>query len=254
MNLSGVSIRGASLSGVISQGSNLNIETSGLLVYLNVSDIDSYPGSGNTWTDTQGANDAILYGPTYSVSNGGTFIFDGLNDYIQINDSADMRAEVGTVRTIQTWVKIKSYVDSDGIWGKQYGNIGGYDGYSLAIRTNNILRLQMNGGTVNGGYNSSNNVFSTSTWMFLTAIVRFGGGAGSPSLLYKDDNSSPLISVSNTETVIPNNDAPFIFGRDVQEGSDYADIDIGALFVYNKALNTTEIANNFNATKTRFGL
>jgi hypothetical protein len=49
-------------------------------------------------------------------------------------------------------------------------------------------------------------------------------------------------------------DAPFIFARDVQEGSDYADIDIGALFVYDTALSTTQIAENYNATKSRFGL
>lgn len=237
----------------ISAPVSFDIVSDGLLVYLDASNTSSYSGSGVVWTDLQGSNDATLYGPTYSVTDGGIFVFDGINDYIRLEDSTDLRATIGGVRTIQTWVKIKSYVDSDGIWGKQYG-APSYDGYSLAIRTNNVLRLQMNGGFVNGGYNSANNVFTLNTWMFLTAVVRFGGGAGSPSYLYKDDNTTPLISANNTETSIPSINAPFIFARDVQEGTDYADIDIGALYVYNKALSTSEIAENFNATKTRFGL
>lgn len=230
-----------------------SILSSGLVVRLDASDSASYPGTGTTWTDTANARNATIYGPSYSSTNGGFFSFDGVNDYIQINDATEIRGSIGGALTVQTWVKIKSYVDSDGVWGKQYGSPS-YDGYSLAIRTNNVLRLQMNGGAVNGGYNSAANVFTTNTWMLLTAIVRFGGGSANPSLLYKDDNTTALISASNAETSIPNNNAPFIFGRDVQEGSDFADIDVGALYVYSRALSTTEIAENYNATKTRFGL
>lgn len=232
--------------------STSSIVTSGLLVHLDASDSSSYPGSGSTWTDIQGSNDATIYGPTYSTTNGGIFIFDGSNDYIQIADSTDLRANVNNTRTIQTWVKIKSYVDSDGIWGKQFGSPT-YDGYSLAIRTNNVLRLQMNGSTTNGGYSSSNNAFTSNTWIFVTAIVRFNGSTSSPSQLYINDTSTPIVSANNIESSVTLT-APFIFGRDVQEGTDYADIDLGAFYVYDKALTTAEIASNYNATKSRYGL
>lgn len=232
----------------------INVETSGLLVYLDASDAASYPGSGSTWTDLQGSNDATINGPVYSATNGGYFDFDGINDTISMPDSADLRANIGNTRTLQTWARINSYVAGNGIWGKQYGFSGGFDGYSLALANLNVLRLQMNGGIVNGGYNSGNNAFTLGTWMFITAVVRFGGGAGSPSLLYKDDNSTPIVSAANAETSIPNIDAPFVFGIDLAGGTDYANVDIGALYVYDRALSTAEIANNFNATKTRFGL
>lgn len=231
-----------------------SIITDGLLVNLDAGDSASYPGSGTTWTDLQGSNDATIDGATYSAADGGIFVFDGVNDVITIPDSADMRATVGGTRTLQTWVKVDSYDSGDGIWGKQYGASSAYDGYSLALQTNNVIRLQMNGNTVNGGYNSAINAFTLGTWMFLTVVVRFGGGAGSPSLVYKDNNSTPIISQANSENGITNIDAPFIFARDVQEGTDYADINIGALYVYNRALSTTEIADNFNTTKTRYGL
>lgn len=229
-----------------------SIVTTGLLVHLDANNSSSYSGSGNTWVDIQGNNDATIYGPTYSANNGGVFVFDGANDYIQIADSTDLRANTTNVRTVQTWVKIKSYVDADGIWGKQYG-APSYDGYSLAIKTNNILRLQMNGGAVNGGYNSSNNAFTSNTWFLVTAVVRFGGNTNQ-SLVYVNDNTTPVVSANNAETSIPNINAPFIFGRDVQEGTDYADIDVGALYVYDTALSTTQIAQNYNATKSRYGL
>jgi hypothetical protein len=231
-----------------------SIITDGLLVNLDAGDSASYPGSGTTWTDLQGSNDATIDGATYSAADSGIFVFDGVNDVITIPDSADMRATVGGTRTLQTWVKVDSYDNGDGIWGKQYGASSAYDGYSLALQTNNVIRLQMNGNTVNGGYNSATNAFTLGTWMFLTVVVRFGGGSGSPSLVYKDDNSTPIISQANAENGITNINAPFIFARDVQEGTDYADINIGALYVYNRALSTAEIAENFNTTKARYGL
>ena len=231
-----------------------SIITNGLLVNLDASNPSSYPGTGTTWTDLQGSNDATIDGATYSAADSGIFVFDGVNDVITIADSADMRATVGGTRTLQTWVKVDSYDSNDGIWGKQYGASGGYDGYSLALLTNNVIRLQMNGSSVNGGYNSATNAFTLGSWMFLTTVVRFGGGAGAPSLVYKDDNSTPIISQPNAESGIPNINANFVFGRDIQEGTDYADINIGALYVYNRALSTTEIADNYNATKTRYGL
>ena len=49
----------------------------------------SYPGAGTTWTDRVGEYDGTLTnGPTFSNDNGGSIVFDGSNDYVQMTSSS----------------------------------------------------------------------------------------------------------------------------------------------------------------------
>ena len=63
---------------------NSRIVTDGLALCLDAANSKSYPGSGSTWTDLSGnGNNATLTnGPTYSSANGGSIVFDGVNDYV----------------------------------------------------------------------------------------------------------------------------------------------------------------------------
>ncbi|MFM7065351.1 MAG: hypothetical protein ACKO0U_00750, partial [Gammaproteobacteria bacterium] len=59
------------------------IVNSGLVLSLDAGNARSYPGSGSTWTDLAAAarTGTLTNGPTYSSSNGGSIVFDGVNDY-----------------------------------------------------------------------------------------------------------------------------------------------------------------------------
>jgi len=223
--------------------------TSGLILHLDASNSASYPGSGTTWTDIVGGyNGTLTNGPTFVNEDGGVISFDGNNDYVNIADNAALRGSTTGELTIQIWAKISSFTAGDGLFGKQYGVTKDYDGYSLAIQTNNVLRLQMNGLTVNGGYNSANNVWSLNTWHLFTAVIDFGG---SPKAYVDTTN---VVSVNNAENSIPNNDASLRIGQSIQEGTPYPVMKVGAFYVYNRALSAAEITSNYNATKARFGL
>ena len=55
----------------MSYGYGKSIVTDGLVFYVDAANSNSYPGSGTTWTDLIGSNNATLdNGPTYSSSNG----------------------------------------------------------------------------------------------------------------------------------------------------------------------------------------
>ena len=58
--------------------------TSGLILNLDASNANSYPGSGTTWYDLSGnnKNGTLTNGPTFSAANGGCIVFDGVNDYV----------------------------------------------------------------------------------------------------------------------------------------------------------------------------
>jgi hypothetical protein len=59
--------------------------TDGLVLCLDAANSKSYPGSGTTWTDLSGLGNTgtLTNGPTYSSANGGSLVFDGVNDYVQ---------------------------------------------------------------------------------------------------------------------------------------------------------------------------
>jgi hypothetical protein len=233
-----------------------DVPTSGLLVKLDANNASSYGGSGTTWTDLtgNGYNGILTNGPTFTSSAPKYFALDGDNDYINITNVAALQPGVGGTSGVTAiiWAYITSYAAFDGIISKQYG-ASTYDGFSLVFNTTNRLRLQMNGGSVNGGYESaSTNVFSLNTWTMFTCIPRFGGGATYPSKAYV--NTTEVISVSNTESSIPSNNAPIRLASGIQEGTPYPACRIGAFYYYNRALSAAEITTIYNTTKTRFGL
>jgi len=77
----------------------------GLLISLDASNTRSYPGTGTTWTDLKGRNNGTLTnGPTFSGDNGGSLVFDGTDDYVDLSTSfLDVSANQGL--TISVWIK-----------------------------------------------------------------------------------------------------------------------------------------------------
>lgn len=63
-----------------------HIVTDGLVLALDAANPTSYPGSGTTWRDLSGNNNSgsLVNGPTFNSVNGGSIVFDGSNDYVNI--------------------------------------------------------------------------------------------------------------------------------------------------------------------------
>jgi len=78
------------------------ITTNGLVLCLDASDRNSYPGTGTTWYDVSGNgyNATLTNGPTWSST--GYFIFDGSNDYADI--SLNLRNSNNTVMVVGKYV------------------------------------------------------------------------------------------------------------------------------------------------------
>ena len=63
------------------------IITTGLVLNLDAGNTASYSGTGTTWTDLSGNgnNGTLTNGTSYSSTNGGVMVFDGVNDYVTGN-------------------------------------------------------------------------------------------------------------------------------------------------------------------------
>ena len=88
-------------------GSSGPIITSGLVLFLDAGNTSSYPGSGTTWTDLSGNgnNGTLTNGPTYTSSNGGAIVFDGINDFVNSGSSISLPGDI----SVFAWVYASSF-------------------------------------------------------------------------------------------------------------------------------------------------
>ncbi|MFZ2958395.1 MAG: LamG-like jellyroll fold domain-containing protein [Candidatus Ozemobacteraceae bacterium] len=86
-----------------------NILRDGLVLHLDAAQSTSYPGSGNTWTDISGNNNngTLTNGPTYSSANGGSIVFDGIDDHTSIRTSSSLNPSYRSL-TVSMWFKMNS--------------------------------------------------------------------------------------------------------------------------------------------------
>ena len=204
-----------------------NIITNGLVLALDAADKNSYPGSGTTWFDLSGNgnNGTLVNSPTLSD---GVFTFDGSTNYINVSG---INLATGT------------------------STIMGAARYNGATRGRIINGLNNN--WLMGHWSSTTENYYASAW-----VSSISSGASDTNwriFAATSNTTSPsyslyvngTLSVSNTNGASgPNGLRIGAFGN----GGEFSTGQCGFVLAYNRILTATEILQNFNATKTRFGL
>jgi len=221
------------------------------IIYLDANNTSSYSGSGTTWTnlDSGGSYSATLNGsPTFNtVAVPGNKYFEfnpgaATGQFAQINQAAAINPVVNTPFTIQMWVRIKNVGSQGTLVSKVFG-APSYDGYALGYRTDTRLQLHENGSSQVNYFNSVTDVLS-SGWALYTANVQFGNGGGRQNKLFV--NGREVMSTTSNESGIPSSTQNLTFPTGFYgEG----ECDIGQFYYYNTELTTTQIIQNFDATK-----
>lgn len=208
------------------------IVNDGLVLHLDAANKLSYPGSGTIWDDLSGNsnNGTLTNGPTYS---NGSIVFDGTNDYISSvsipNPNGELTCEVAM-----------NY-DSKG----SYHNIFDRGSYRpmLWIDPNNKLEVSFYTGA--GGITSSASYNGQD--IIVTAVYNSNSSPG--ILLYVNGN---LVGTKNTAHVVWPNPSTFtLFNRN---NSQTFDGKLYYLRFYTKTLSASEIKQNFEATRDRYGI
>ena len=112
-----------------------SLVTNGLVLNLDAGNSASYVGSGTTWNDLVGSNHGTLInGPIFNTGNGGSIVFDGIDDVISFGNILNMGLNSWTM---SCWVKFDGGLGTMGIMGKT--SYRAYEGrYSFYIDNNNI--------------------------------------------------------------------------------------------------------------------
>jgi hypothetical protein len=79
-----------------------NIVTDGLVLALDAGSKKSYAGSGTTWKDLSGNgnNGTLVNGPTFNSANGGSIVFDGVDDYVLLPNIVENSNSSTTIEVI----------------------------------------------------------------------------------------------------------------------------------------------------------
>ena len=217
------------------------IVSSGLVLCLDAANKVSYPGSGTVWRDLSGNNNTgtLTNGPTFNVGNQGGIVFDGTDDYV---DCGNVLASL-TNLTLECFVKFGTQATSfNGIISKTLNNTDGWEirtaGYTSTTTTAQFRYVGDNGSSDFGA-------LTNGIWYHLTATGILGS-----QLVYINGS----IYNSGTYAGTPSaNSNSLVIGKLAYAGL-YANMSMGYARIYNRALTATEVLQNYNATKTRFGV
>jgi len=227
------------------------IVENGLVLYLDAGNPKSYPGTGSTWYDrTQNGNDGTLVnGVVFNGGNGGGMVFDGVDDRVSKNTSID----TGQNFTVSSWIfPTLLGTTRRAVVGNSYPYSGrvGWLFCTAGGSINNTFFLSI--GNDISYRNAAANTLSPNTWQYITAIVANGGGS---ITLLKNGQPTNTAGVGLTTGTITYTSPQFNVGfRDINGATDPYTGRISQVAIYNRALTQQEVLQNYEATKSRFGL
>jgi hypothetical protein len=257
-----------------------SIVTSGLILYLDAGNTSSYPGSGTTWTDLSGngSNGTLTNGPTFSSSNNGILTFNGTSQYAEMS-TRNTALEFQPLQPYSCFVFYRS--PSTAATGAIIANMlsgSPFSGWDLWFNNNSIsntigmhlisswstnaIKIAVTydyaayanqwiyfGYTYNGSSPTTSGASLSSVNFYLNGNLYTTGKAM--------DGTTDGFNTSS-ETITYNTNQRFRVTSRWSSGAWNSGADrstsISLVQAYNRALSASEVAQNYNAQKSRFGL
>jgi len=257
------------------------IVTSGLVLYLDAANTKSYPTTGTTCNDISGRgnNGTLVNGVSFVTNNGGAFSLDGTNDRIDVPRTLNgfthnIHWDINW--SIECWMYMYTPDGSPQTYKMIYGN---YSGCNYSIYPGNgtgfVIYNANNSSTVYTDFGfgpkspsgcpdsvSWNN--SESSWVYDLAVNKW-----CHFVMTSDDGTNYRVYVNgvqrgSTKTFDFKNAASRT-SNNLTATTDYSwggsfvsneanQVDFSSMRIYNRPLTLTEIQQNYNTTRTRFGL
>lgn len=234
----------------MSSSNGPNLVKSGLVLELDAGNIKSYTSGSITWYDKSGynTNGTLTNGPTFNTGSGGSIVFDGVDDYTNIINPTSIKNQD---LTISIWIKpsppansITGIADFDHASGQgwviqsedatsnRYYYFGYYMGSGYQPATGAGVGVQLTNSVWQNLVYTKN---GTLVIGYLNGVQAFSATASSSNIVYSANKNLWL-------------------GGVVSIGGRFYNGNISQALIYNRGLSSTEVKQNFNALKSRFGL
>lgn len=225
------------------------IVTNGLVMHLDAGSRQSYPGSGTTWTDLSGNRNSgsLVNGPTYDSSFQGSIVFDGTNDHVLVSPSLSIPTGA-SARSVSLWFYTNSstwVTDVNTLFFYGAGSTG--NAFGIDFDTYPVMEVFTWGGPGRDLLFSSS--FSQVGWKNIS--VTYNGST--TILIYENGIYKNTLTLTAATTTPSSNVYIGAVNPSVIVGS-YFTGSIATTQIYNRALSAQEVAQNYNALKSRFGL
>jgi prepilin-type N-terminal cleavage/methylation domain-containing protein len=236
---------------------NPYVINNGLVLHLDAGNPSSYPGTGTTWFDLSGNgnNGTLVNGVGYNSANGGSLVFDKVNDHISVTPINRLNtttldiwfntSSISTNTTVRQYLYTQqrnpptlasfTYQERQGI------HIAGNAFHFQYLNTDNtdITLQSISTISANTWYNFVVTLDGTTPKMYLNGVELIA-----TILSGKTNTTSKSITVNQA----------FVGRRGDANGEDLFGGNIASVKDYNRALTPEEVQQNFNATRGRFGI
>jgi hypothetical protein len=235
---------------VVAQG--INVTLSGWQVETGTEITDYYPTTGTTKTrgstlidlTGRGNTGTLTNGPTYNSSNGGSIVFDGTDDYILVSSNASI-PYTSSARTVSIW-----FYTNTTTWTDDANNLFFYGTSS----TRSAFGIDMAPYPNMQFYAWSDDLTFATTYSqvgWKNICITYNGST--TVLIYENGVFTRTKTLGGTLNTSTSDVYIGAINPSVVAGW-YYDGRIATTQIYNRALTATEIQQNFNATRSRFGI
>jgi hypothetical protein len=206
----------------------------GLILHVDAAVSRSYSGTGLTVNGLVGGiGGTLVNGVGFGTTDNGYFIFDGSNDYINFGNSSTLQQSTGS---LSAWTKASSP-------GSGYrGIIAKQGAYGLFYTDSVLVAYDWAADTPRStGINIADN-----TWK--NVVLTYQSGVSNGTRIYING-----VSVLTT-TITILNQINNLFGGAEANANQFASCQISSFKMHNRVLTASEVLQNYNVTKRRYGL
>ena len=221
---------------------NPRVVTNGLVAYFDVANTRSYIGSGTTVNGLiSGIGFTLTNGVGFGTTGTSYFIFDGVDDNIPFSIPSP-----GTTLSIEMWARIKTFAGGMlfgfllyDVWtanGAMGFNTASSDQYGIS--STQVTNLGLLNQWKHYVFEMRSDVSYTNNKIYINSqnqsLSQVAGSEGSSNRNF--NNGSGRISSW------------------LNDNNYNISMDLAQFRIYNRALSATEVVQNYNATKKRYGL
>jgi len=237
----------AGISRAYKRRGNMIANTGGPALCLDAGSRISYPGTGTTWTDLSGNGNTgtLINGPTYNSANGGSIVFDGVDDYVTVPANSALVFGTGPFTLLH------------GLFVAQQADVQQFAGLVSKYLTNDwFTELRPGSPYTYGFYNGAAHIDSGVTitygqWVEI-GIARAGTGTNQTGFYINGINVLNFTTSYN----FTDNGKMFIGNINAESFPSFYRFKgrISSVSIYNRALSAAEISTNFNLLRGRYGI
>lgn len=227
------------------------ILTDGLVLALDAGNTKSYSGSGSVWFDRSGKNNnaTLVNSPTYNSLS-----------HFSFNNTTFQHATVSDIGslnqwTIEAWFRVTSSLTNQ-VTTIVCNQFDGVNKLNFSMGTNNAgvvggaAQWNVCVGFFDGSWhNTAGFAVTLNTWVHVVGTYN-----GSVVQQYKNGITDTSLNYVGTPQSGGGNRIARRWDASATDPINYFPGDIAIVKVYNRALSSTEVSQNFNALRGRFGI